>query len=274
MRLSGLDEALSLDLPIIPMLGTRLPPLTSSLYTPQPDRTPFQARFGMVPASDLSTAGTGLSTAESINAHTVDRLAVLRDEGLILFRRATQPGLDQSSERRNALSASIGKLAIVLDMSTDVLGKEPVEESLTTAPKETAQLAVPAFLLAHASLEQDRGLRAMEYLAAAIRLSPESLNGSGETIARYYGDVDENGRSARLERQMREFSAIWEKYRENPEANLVSAYCQVRLADWQRVEEFLDRAATALADANRPPSDIYRVLSAAMRAAARSQRNE
>ncbi len=251
---SGLNRALSLNLPVpnVPIGG--VPALSACAYTPCPPTTRFDDLLGLVPG-DLKEAGPVVpGVAERLEARTSDVATWAEREGVALFKGGTQEMRDPQTGRYEKCPDCADKLARAVQRLRMAIDLDP-------------QAALPSLLLAHLSLEQDRPLVASSELMAALRRDPNLLSGEGGSLDRYFGDAEgAGGRSAFLATQMRRYVRMGEYNPSWPVAHALEAYCAWRLGEVGSARAALARVDELAPSADEGEAEMLRNFSATLRA--------
>ncbi len=236
--ISGLTRVTNINLPL-PGVGIGgVPALSACAFTPRPETSRFQDLLGLRPVAPESPGPMAPSLAERLAARSNERAALAAQEAATLFKEGTQEAPDPvTDEYRKCLdcASKLGRAMQQLRMANDL---DP-------------EAGLPSLLLAHAALAQNRPLLASDALLDALRRDPNVLTGAGQTLDRYFGDVEREGdRSAFLTAQMRRYARLVEYNPNSPPAFAIQAYCAWRLGDMASA-----RAALSKLDEMIPGTD-------------------
>jgi hypothetical protein len=251
--ISGLNQATSLNLPLPGVPIGLVPALSACAYTPRAESNRFQDLTGLAPPRPEEAAQLLPTTAERLEARTSDVATWAERDGLSLFKLGT----------REVRDAQTGQFQKFPDCA-DKLGR--AVQRLRMAIDLNPNAALPALLVAHAALEQERPLLAANELLTALRRDPNLLSGAGGALDRYFGDVaGEGGRSAFLAAQMRRYARLGEFNPNSAPAYVLEAYCTWRLGDVGPARAALARLDELAPGMEKAEADTLRGFAAALR---------
>jgi hypothetical protein len=234
--LSGLSQAMSLNVPL-PYVGPGgLPTLNAFQYTPRPATSAFEDFFGLSPApaprpADWKPAIP--SVAAELDRRTADRGKRAEQEGVALFKAGTVETRD----------ARTGRFLNCRDCEESLF---QAKQKLLLARDIAGRSYWPCVLLAHIALEEERPTLALSYLLEALDRNPQLFTEDPAQLHQYYGDAQGGGRSAVLEAQLRRYVRIGELNPRSPHAYALGAYCAWRLGDEARLREALRQGAESV----------------------------
>lgn len=239
--ISGLNQATSLNLPLPGVPIGLVPALNAYAYTPRAESNRFQDLTGLAPPRTEEAPRLLPTTAERLEARTSDLATWAEREGLSLFKQGTQKVRDADK-----LGRAVQRLRMAIDLNPNA--------------------ALPALLVAHAALEQERPLLAANELLTALRRDPNLLSGAGGDLDRYFGDVEgEGGRSAFLAAQMRFYARLGELNPTSAPGYVLEAYCTWRLGDVGSTRAALTKLDELAVGMEKAEADSLRGFAAALR---------
>lgn len=220
---TGLNEAMDLNLPVPGSRIGEVPGLTASDYTPRLETNRFHEVFGLVPTTPAPDRPYPGTIAEQLESQNQDRATRAREEGLKLFREATVVQRDpRTNEYPNCpdcgqkLWESTQRFRLVRDLDSHT--------------------ALPLLLMAHAALETDQPTAAIYAILNAFEREPDMVVAEATTLDPYFGDA-QNGRSNYLREQMRRYVRLGELNPNSAEARVLQTYCALRLGDRTQARE-------------------------------------
>jgi hypothetical protein len=252
--ISGLNQAMSINLPLPGQDIGGVPSLGACAYTPRPATNRFQDLLGLQPPAPEGPCQMAPSVAERLDARSSELAARATADGAAFFKAGTEELPDQAGNYQKCpdCPSKLGQAVQVLRMANDL----------------DEQSGLPSLLIAHAALEQNRPLVASSALLDALRRDPHLFTGSGQALDRYFGDVEqEGGRSALLTAQMRRYARLGEKNPTSPPAFALQAYCAWRLGDMVSARDSLDRLDELIPSVDESEAaDLHGLASALRRA--------
>lgn len=251
-NVSGLASTMTLT---TPLRASRrgAPALDAHRFTPQIERTSFAQTFGLLPGGPRPEPDEKLADiAANVRENADARRAFIRARGLALFKEAT-------ASRRDPRTGGYPDCA-------DCGEKFETALRLLRIVRETSEKdALPALLLAHGALEQDRPMLAVNQLLTALKEDPELFRKPAQDLHAYFGDAEASGTSQTLESQMRRYAnAIRDNLTDSFQVSLLQSYCAWRLGDNARARQAAEAAYQMLQSAgaleNAPAMSMARVL--------------
>jgi hypothetical protein len=217
--ISGLNRAMSINLPLPGENLGAVPSLGACAYTPRPQTNRFEDLLGLLPAPPEGPCEIAPSIAERLEDRSSLRAAQAAAAGVALFKEGTQelPDPDTLEYRKCPdCPSKLGHAVAVLRMANDL----------------DAESGLPSLLIAHAALGQARPLLASSALLEALHRDPNLFTRPSRTLDSYFGDVQREGeRSAVLTAQMRVYARLGDYNPTSPQAFALQAYCAWRLGD-------------------------------------------
>jgi hypothetical protein len=251
--ISGLNRAVSINLPLPGQPIGGLPALSACAYTPRPATNRFEDLLGLQPAEPEQTLRMAPSLAERLDLRSDEAAVRAAAEGAALFKQGTREAADpQTGEYRECpeCPAALGHAVQVLRMANDL----------------DQAAGLPSLLVVHAALAQERPLAAASALLKALHREPNLLAGRGRTLDPYFGDVERDGqRSALLTAQMRRFARLGEFNTTSPVAFALQAYCAWRLGDASSVRASLSKLDELLPGVDEAEAAEFHGLATALR---------
>ncbi len=243
----GMVPVLSVAPPTMDHRGRRLPTVDAHLYTPDRHQTRFHRLVGLnaTPEGPATPAFDNLT--DELIEHNERRVQRAEQRALFEFEQGTVEARDPETGR----FPNCRECPLHLDRA---------RELLQIARDMTPDEHIPSLLLAHDALERERPSLATYYLVEAYRREPtlfaeDDGDESARNVHRYYGDVDDDGRSAIVAAQMRRYVRLGDLNSSEPSAWLLSAYCAWQLGDMTRAATAADRVL----ELGRGAEDIERM---------------
>jgi hypothetical protein len=241
---SGFWQSTRADTPLAGWAGlgevplSRLPRLDVA-----PEGSAFHRFFNLVPTETKPARRAPAEYAEltaTIEEATQKGIARTQEDALKLFRAVTSEGVDATPDSEK-LRHTIGLLSNVRDLD--------------------GQAYVPSLLLAHVYLHRGQITSVVNSLTTLARRHPEAF-AAGPDVASYFGDFDaRTGRSAFLQRQMRELAQTMSTS-PTVDGAVLEAYSARVLGDKPRATSALDRAEKKLAEGARSSAHVEELVAA------------